>query len=146
MADEQSPEQQNEDLQEKIKDMSPEELSDFQKKNCIFCQIIDGKVPGKQIFSDDKSLGILDINPANPGHILLLPKEHFSIMPQVPDDLLQHLFKIAKSLSNVILRSLQTTGTNIIVANGPAVLPDKPKNPFHKVNLYRLCATCTTGC
>ena len=62
----------------------------------------------------------MDINPANPGHIPLLPKEHFSIMPQIPEQLLKHLFVAAKALSNVTLRALQTSGTNIIVANGPA--------------------------
>lgn len=119
MAEQQLSEEQAEEMQEKIKNMSPEELKEFQKKNCIFCQIINGDVPGKKIYEDDQSLAVLDINPANPGHILLLPKEHFSIMPQIPEQLLKHLFVAAKALSNVTLRALQTSGTNIIVANGP---------------------------
>jgi len=107
-------------LQEKIKDMSPEELKEFQKKQCIFCHIVAGKVQAKKIYEDEKTLAVLDINPANPGHILLLPKEHYAVMPQIPEDELTHLFMVAKSLSNVALKSLEATGTNIIVANGPA--------------------------
>jgi len=107
-------------LQEKIKQMSPEELKEFQKKQCIFCQIISGKVQSRKIYEDDKVIALLDINPANPGHVLLLTKEHYSIMPQIPDDELAHVFMAAKSLSNSMLRSIDAQGTNIIVANGIA--------------------------
>ena len=107
-------------LQEKIKSMSPEELKEFQKKQCVFCQIVAGKIQAKKIYDDDKVIAILDINPANPGHELLLTKEHYSIMPQLPDDEISHVFMVAKSLSNSMLRSIDVQGTNIIVANGIA--------------------------
>ena len=107
-------------LQEKIKNMSPEELKEFQKKQCIFCQIASGKVQARKIYEDERVIGILDINPANPGHVLLLTKEHYSIMPQLPDDEISHVFMVAKSLSNSMLRSIDAQGTNILVANGIA--------------------------
>ena len=119
MAEQISPEQLKA-LQEKIKQMSPEELKEFQKKQCIFCQIAAGKVQSRKIYEDEKAIAILDINPANPGHLLLLTKEHYSIMPQVPDDEVAHVFMAAKSLSNSMLRSIDAHGTNIIVANGIA--------------------------
>ncbi|MFH1324832.1 MAG: HIT family protein, partial [Nanoarchaeota archaeon] len=120
MVQQQMSEEQLKELQEKIKNMSPEELKEFQKKQCIFCQIISGKVQSRKIYEDDKCLAILDINPSNPGHILLLPKEHYSIMPQVPEEEIAHLFIIAKTVSNAALRSLGIQGTNIIVQNGIA--------------------------
>ena len=107
-------------LQEKIKQMSPEELKEFQKKQCIFCQIIAGKVQSKKVYEDDKVIAIFDINPANPGHTLLLTKEHYSIMPQIPDDEVAYLFMAVKALSNSMLRGIDAQGTNIIVANGVA--------------------------
>ena len=107
-------------LQEKIKNMSPEELKEFQKKQCIFCQIVSGKIQSKKIFEDDKVIAILDINPANPGHLLVLPKEHYTIMPQIPKEELGHLFIIIKYLSNALLKSFEAKGTNILVANGIA--------------------------
>ncbi|MBI2654214.1 HIT domain-containing protein [Candidatus Woesearchaeota archaeon] len=107
-------------LQERIKQMSPEELKEFQKKQCVFCQIVAGKVQSKKIYDDDKVLAILDINPANPGHVLLVTKEHYAIMPQIPDDEVAHVFMAAKSLSNSMLKSIDAQGTNIIVANGIA--------------------------
>ena len=107
-------------LQEKIKQMSPEELKEFQKKQCIFCQIVAGKVQARKIYEDEQVIAILDINPANPGHTLLITKEHYSIMPQIPDDEVAHVFMVAKSLSNSMLRGIDAQGTNVIVANGIA--------------------------
>lgn len=120
MAEQQLNEEQLRALQEKIKQMSPEELKEFQKKQCIFCQIIASKIQSRKIYEDDKVLAILDINPANPGHVLLLTKEHYAIMPQLPDDEVSHVFVVAKSLSSSMLRSIDAKGTNIIVANGIA--------------------------
>lgn len=120
MPQQQMNEEQMKELQEKIKNMSPEELKEFQKKQCIFCQIIEGKVQSKKLYEDDKSVAILDINPANPGHVLLLPKEHYSIMPQLSEEEISHLFVVAKTISNAVLRGLGVQGTNIIVQNGIA--------------------------
>lgn len=120
MAEQQISPEQLKALQEKIKQMSPEELKEFQKKQCIFCQIVDGKIQSRRVFEDEKVVAILDINPANPGHVLLLTREHYSIMPQLPDDEIAHVFMAAKSLSNSMLRGIEVQGTNIIVANGVA--------------------------
>lgn len=109
-----------EEMQEKLKNMSPEELKEFQMQNCIFCQMVKGQIASKKIYEDDKSLAILDINPANPGHILLMPKEHYAIMPLIPEDIIKHLFMISKQLSAVLLKTLKAEGTNIFVANGQA--------------------------
>lgn len=112
--------QDQEALKEKLKNMSPEELKEFQKKNCIFCQIISGKVPSQSIYKDDKSFAVLDINPANKGHILLLPKEHHAIMPQMPEEEIAHLFTVAKYLSQAQLKAFKAQGSTIFVANGLA--------------------------
>ncbi len=113
-------EEQQKALQEKIKNMSPEELKEFQKQQCIFCQIISGKVPSQKVYEDDKCFAVLDINPASKGHILLLTKEHYSIMPQVPEDEISHLFIVAKYLSQAQLKGFKAQGTTIFVANGLA--------------------------
>ena len=120
---EQQPQQQMSEeqikaLQEKIKQMSPEELKEFQKKQCIFCQIIAGKVQSKKVYEDEEVIAILDVNPSNPGHILIMPREHYSIMPQLPEDEIGHIFMVAKALSNATLSALEVQGSNIIVANG----------------------------
>ncbi|MBI2573029.1 HIT family protein [Candidatus Woesearchaeota archaeon] len=114
-----TPEQRKE-LEEKIKSMSPEQLAALQKQQCIFCQMISGKIPAKRVYEDDRTIVILDINPAAKGHLLLVPKEHYAIMPQVKEADLSHFIVLAKLLSQVLLRTLRSTGTNIFVANGLA--------------------------
>jgi len=111
-------EEQRKELEEKLKQMSPEELKEFQKKQCIFCQIISGKVPSQKIYEDNKVLVILDINPAAKGHLLILPKEHYSIQPQIPDKEQGHLFSIAKNMSHLLLKGLKVSGTSLFAANG----------------------------
>ena len=110
--------EQRRELEEKIKNMSPEELREFQKQQCIFCQIIAGKIPSKKVYEDDLCMVVMDINPAAPGHVLLFPKEHYAIMPQIPDKEIGHMFMVAKHLSQAMLKRLKVEGTNIFVANG----------------------------
>ena len=107
-----------EEMKEKLASMSPEEIKEMQKQQCPFCQIIAGKIPSKKIFEDDKVIAILDINPAVAGHALLLPKEHYGIMPFVPDEILAHMAKIAKYISKAFLKQLLVKGSNIFIANG----------------------------
>lgn len=107
-------------LMEKLEKMSPEELREFQKKQCIFCQISSNKVKSKKVYEDEKVFAVLDINPASKGHLLVLPKEHYAILPQVPDEEIKHLGIVAKHLSQAVLRGLKAQGTTIFIANGTA--------------------------
>ena len=113
-------EEQIKALEEKLKQMSPEELKAFQKQQCIFCQIVAGRVASKKVYEDNVCIAILDINPANPGHLLLLPKEHYPIMPLVPKEELEHMGKVAKHLSHCLLKSLKAEGVSMFIANGVA--------------------------
>ncbi len=106
------------EVEEKLKNMSPEELLTYKKQNCIFCYIASGKVPAKKVYEDDKVYAILDKNPAAEGHILLLPKEHHEVMPQVPADIQEHLFIVAKSISQAQLAAFQAKGVTLFIANG----------------------------
>jgi histidine triad (HIT) family protein len=118
---------------EKLKNMSPEELLEYQKKNCIFCYISSGKIPAKKVYEDEKVLAILDKNPATEGHLLLLPREHYSIMPQVPADVLEHFFIVAQSLAKSQLKAYQAQGVSIFVANGQAAGQRAPHFMIHLI-------------
>ena len=110
--------EQRQALEEKIKNMSPEQLKGLQRTQCIFCQIISGKIPSKKLYEDDSCLAILDINPATRGHLLILPKEHYAIMTQIPDKLMGRLMNVAKTLSKLLLKALRADGTTVFIANG----------------------------
>lgn len=53
--------------------------------DCIFCQIVVGKIPCYKVYEDKDFLGFLDIRPLNPGNSLLIPKKHFRWVYDVPD-------------------------------------------------------------
>jgi len=100
--------------------MTPEQMAALAKQQCIFCQIASGKVASRKIYEDEKVVGVLDINPANPGHVLLITKEHYVVMPQIPDDVVAHIGMVAKGISHALLRALKAQGTTIFAANGVA--------------------------
>lgn len=105
-------------MAEEQEDMTPEQAAQLQKDNCIFCKIISGEIPSKKIYDDSDFIGILDINPAAEGHVLLIPKQHFQILPQIPQDIVGKLGIACSKISNKIIRSFKCEGTSIFIANG----------------------------
>ncbi|MBD3202668.1 HIT domain-containing protein [Candidatus Woesearchaeota archaeon] len=114
-------------------DMNPQQIAQMQKEQCIFCKIISGEIPSKKLFENDKAVVILDINPANTGHALIIPKEHFQIMPQLPKELISHLFILAKRTSHVILKGLSINGTSVFIANGAVAGQKAPHFMMHVI-------------
>lgn len=102
-------------------------------ENCIFCHITSGKVPSKKVYEDEKVVAVLDINPASPGHVLVIPKKHIMILPQMSDEDIGHAFNVAKKLSLHILRVIKAKGTNIFVANGAAAGQKAPHFMIHVI-------------
>lgn len=106
--------------EEQLRQLTPEQIAELQKQQCIFCHIISGRVASKKVYENDAVMAVLDINPANPGHVLLLPKKHYAVMPQMPDEIIQKLAVSAKKISHAMLRAFKAEGTNIFLANGVA--------------------------
>lgn len=102
--------------------LSPEQQKaiDAQKEQCPFCKIIKGDIPSKKVWEDEKVIAILDINPAAKGHVLLMPKEHYPIMPLIPPETFEHLFLKTKQLSAAMKEGLLSFGNTIFIANGYA--------------------------
>ena len=75
---------------------------------------------GKTLFQSDKIAVALAARPAVPGHVLVMPRQHFPIMEQVPDHLAGLLFSAANKVSTTLFEVLRAQGTNIVVENGTA--------------------------
>ncbi len=70
--------------------------------NCIFCKIINKEVPSKIVYEDEKVLAFNDINPRAPIHVLLISKEHFGTLNEIPEgkkDILSHLLLKARQVA-----------------------------------------------
>ena len=71
-------------------------------ENCLFCRIINGEIPAKKVFEDDKVIVIEDISPAAPVHLLVIPRRHFeNTLDMQPEDkeLVGHLFLVAAEIA-----------------------------------------------
>ncbi len=78
--------------------------------DCIFCKIVEGKIPSHKLYEDADFLAFLDINPRAPGHVQVIPKEHYRWVWDVPSDKIGAYFtvvqKIAKSLQKTFGKDL----------------------------------------
>lgn len=88
------------------------------RESCLLCQIVANKIPSYKVYEDELTLAVLDVNGANPGHCFVMPKNHYPILEQVPDEELGNHFIVANKISSAIFETLKVQGTNIFVRNG----------------------------
>lgn len=111
-------EEQQEKMQDILSQLPEEEVQEIMKQQCPFCLIVDNKINADVVYDDSLVKGVLDINPASKGHVILFPKKHYPLTTKMPDFEASHLFNIANKLSDVVLRAVDADGINIFVANG----------------------------
>ena len=87
--------------------------------NCIFCKIVAGEIPSFKLYEDAQTLSFLDINPANPGHALVIPKNHAPNLIASDDRDLGHVIATVRRVAAAIDRTLSPYGINLLQANGP---------------------------
>ncbi|MFT4304169.1 MAG: HIT family protein [Candidatus Woesearchaeota archaeon] len=102
----------------------------------IFKKIIDGEIPSVKLYEDDKCISILDINPNNKGHALVIPKIESETITDCPDDILQHIILIAKKIAAKQIKELNCHGYNILVNNKPASGQIIPHLHIHIIPRY----------
>ena len=86
--------------------------------SCIFCKLANHVFDTNIIYEDDDFTVILDANPATRGHALILPKEHFASLYEMPDDLLAKAAVLAKKVVSALTEKLGPDGYNIVQNNG----------------------------
>ncbi len=97
--------------------------------DCIFCKIIKDELFARKVYEDNDFLVILDAFPANEGHLLIIPKQHFKNIFEMPDDILKNAYLLAKTFANKIKQNLNTQDINILQNNGK--LAGQMVNHFH---------------
>ena len=86
--------------------------------NCIFCKIAAGEIPSKTIYEDDKFRVILDLGPATKGHALILPKNHYANLYELPEETAGDVMKLAKKMATIMTEKLGCQGFNLMQNNG----------------------------
>ena len=83
-------------------------------ENCIFCKIANKEIPGKIVYEDDLCLAFLDLSQTTNGHTLVVPKTHYQNILDVDKEVLSHLIKVTKKLTNQIITNLDAKGANVL--------------------------------
>lgn len=86
--------------------------------NCLFCKIANGEIPSKTIYEDDNFRVFLDLGPAAKGHALIVPKEHYANLYELPEDTAADVMRLAKKMAGQMKEKLQCDGLNLVQNNG----------------------------
>lgn len=90
----------------------------MKRDDCIFCKIANGEIPSNTLYEDEKFRVILDLGPAAKGHALILPKDHYANLYELPDETASQVMILAKKEATVMTERLQCDGFNLMQNNG----------------------------
>ena len=94
-------------------------MPDMKKDDCIFCRIANGEIPSNTVYEDEMVRVILDLNPGSKGHMLIIPKEHFDDLYELPDEYGAEVMRVAKKLAVAAKKALHADGINLVQNNEP---------------------------
>lgn len=90
------------------------------ENDCLFCKLIQGKLPIEKVYEDENTLALLDIHPINRGHTLVVPKKHYTNIHDTPPEDFEHVMKAVQMLAAKIKTAVGAEGINIGINNGSA--------------------------
>ena len=96
----------------------------MKEKECIFCKITEREISSRIIFEDDLTLAFLDISPISTGHTIIIPKNHYSNLEDIPSNELSKLYKTVKKIAIRIHKNLEIDGYNVLQNNFKAAGQD----------------------
>ncbi len=105
--------------------------------DCIFCKIVKGDIPSSMLLEGKNFYSFLDIGPVSKGHALVVPKEHYETLTDIPDDVLAEMSKAVKTISNAINKAMNADGYNIQMNNYSAAGQVVPHAHFHIVPRFK---------
>lgn len=88
--------------------------------DCIFCAIVAGDIPASTVYEDEHVLAFMDIAPANPGHTLVIPRQHYRNIFDMPEAVGAQIMQAAIPIANAIRTALNPDGLNLFQSNEPA--------------------------
>lgn len=88
--------------------------------SCTFCKIVSGELYSVKVFETKNTLAFMEISPANPGHVLVIPKEHYETIYDIDGDSLKDLMTISKDISKAIKKTFGPRGLDLVQKNGSA--------------------------
>lgn len=84
--------------------------------NCLFCNIVAGKQSAHKVYEDDEILAFLDVEPVNPGHTLVIPKQHVEVFWQLDEPTYTHLMQVVRKLSERVQSVIKPERVGLLIA------------------------------
>ncbi|MBI4543597.1 MAG: HIT domain-containing protein [Gemmatimonadetes bacterium] len=106
------------------------------EQSCTFCRIIGGEEMVSIVHEDDRALAFMDIQPVSPGHTLVVSRDHYPTLFEVPDELAAHCLMVAKQIAPGIQRATGADAVNVFSANGRVGGQDVLHFHLHLIPVY----------
>lgn len=86
-------------------------------KDCIFCKIANGSIPANTVYEDELVKVFMDANPVSEGHLLIVPKHHYTDINEMPIGMLTHCMEISKKMFKGLKETLNVDGLTLTQNN-----------------------------
>ena len=103
--------------------------------DCVFCKIVSGEFSSYKIYEDNDIFVFLDINPTEPGHTLVVPKEHTLDLMTIDNDILIKILDKSRDIGNLLMNKLNADGFTLIQNNG--IVQDVKHYHLHVIPKYK---------
>lgn len=85
---------------------------------CIFCKIVAVEIPASVVYETEAVIAFLDVNPLAEGHLLIVPREHYTSVTEIPADVCNRLFSPVPKLGAALLEVTGAGGFNVLLNSG----------------------------
>lgn len=92
----------------------------FRDPQCVFCRIVAVEIPAAVVLENESLLAFLDVGPLAEGHLLVVPREHFATLVEMPPTTCAHVLSVLPMLGRALLRVTGAEGFNVLINNGSA--------------------------
>ncbi len=106
--------------------------------NCVFCDILAGRLPASVVYQDELCTAFMDIQPVNPGHVLVVPARHATYLADLDAETGAQMFRVAQRLAQALRESgVRCEGVNLFLADGEAAMQEIFHVHLHVFPRYR---------
>ena len=106
-------------------------------EECLFCKIVKGELPSSKLYEDEDTLAFLDLFPVNKGHSLVISKEHYENIFDVPEETLSKVSSVMKTVADAVKKGVNADGISIAQSNGKNAGQVIPHIHFHVMPRFK---------
>lgn len=101
--------------------------------SCVFCRIMGGEEMVSLVYEDDRAIAFLDIQPMSAGHTLIVTKQHYETLFDLPEALAEHCIALARRIAPGLMQAMGAATVNLFCANGVEGGQDVPHFHLHLI-------------